>query len=51
MRTAISGPDEFDGEVALRTLANAALARAGQPSEDGEFLREVERVVLEGSDW
>ncbi|KLL10531.1 CopG family transcriptional regulator [Protofrankia coriariae] len=43
--------DELEGEAELTRLANAVLARTGQPSGDGLFLRESERVLREGTDW
>ncbi len=43
--------DELEGEAELTALANAALARAGQPSGDGLLLAESERIVAEGSSW
>lgn len=42
--------DELEGEAELTALANAVIARAGQPSSDGLFLRESERT-LEGTEW
>lgn len=42
---------ELEGSEDLTALANAAIARAGQPSETGDFLRESERHVLDGTDW
>jgi metal-responsive CopG/Arc/MetJ family transcriptional regulator len=42
---------ELEGEAELTVLANAVIARAGQPSGDGAFLRETERHVLGGSEW
>jgi metal-responsive CopG/Arc/MetJ family transcriptional regulator len=43
--------DELEGEAELTALANAALARAGQPSGDGLLLAESERIVAGGSAW
>lgn len=43
--------DELEGESELTALADAVIARAGQPAGDGEFLKESQRVVSEGSDW
>ncbi|WP_206443303.1 hypothetical protein [Candidatus Protofrankia californiensis] len=43
--------DELEGEAELTRLANAVLARVGQPSGDGLFLRESERVLREGTEW
>ena len=43
--------DELEGEAELTALANAALARAGQPSGDGLMRAESERIVAEGSAW
>lgn len=41
---------ELEGEAELTAMANAVIARAGQPA-DGLMLRESERVVREGSEW
>ncbi|ARC57670.1 hypothetical protein AS850_11365 [Frondihabitans sp. 762G35] len=35
----------------LTALANDVLTRAGQPSGDGEFVREAERTLLTGTEW
>ena len=43
--------DELEGAAELTALANAALARAGQPSGDGLLLAESQRIVAEGSGW
>lgn len=43
--------DELEGEAELTALANAVIARVGQPSADGLLLRESERAVLEGTEW
>ena len=42
---------ELEGEAELTALANATIARAGQPAGDGAFLRESERIILEGTEW
>lgn len=42
--------DELEGEAQLTAMANAVIARAGQPSGDGLFLREAERA-REGTEW
>jgi metal-responsive CopG/Arc/MetJ family transcriptional regulator len=42
---------ELEDEAELTTLANAAIARAGQPSGDGVFLGESERTVFRGTEW
>jgi hypothetical protein len=42
---------ELEGEAELTAMANAVIARVGQPGADGPFLRESERIVLEGSEW
>lgn len=42
--------DELEGGPELTALANAAIERAGQPSEDGTFTRESERVI-EDAEW
>lgn len=43
--------DELEGEAELTALANAVIARTGQPSGDRLFLRESERTVADGSEW
>ncbi|ROQ38710.1 hypothetical protein EDF46_2351 [Frondihabitans sp. PhB188] len=42
---------ELEGEGELTALANAAIARAGQPSGEGEFLRETARTTLRSTEW
>lgn len=43
--------DELEGASELTAVANAVLARTGQPSGDGTFLRESERVIREAVEW
>jgi len=43
--------DELEGASELTAAADAVLARAGQPSGDGAFLRESERLARDGVDW
>lgn len=43
--------DELEGASELTAAADAVLARAGQPSGDGVFLREAERLAREDVDW
>ena len=43
--------DELEGTSELTAIANAVLARTGQPSEDGAFLRESERLIREKTTW
>ncbi|UFS59445.1 CopG family transcriptional regulator [Subtercola endophyticus] len=43
--------DELEGASELTAIANAVLARTGQPSGDGLFLRESERVMRDGTEW
>jgi metal-responsive CopG/Arc/MetJ family transcriptional regulator len=43
--------EELEGAAELTALANAVISRVGQPTGDGAFLAETERVVLEGSEW
>lgn len=43
--------DELEGESELTAVANAVMSRVGQPSGDGTFLRESERVLREGTEW
>lgn len=43
--------DELEGGSELTAIADAVLARTGQPSGDGAFLRESERLIREKSEW
>ncbi|MFE7846655.1 CopG family ribbon-helix-helix protein [Microbacterium sp. NPDC057407] len=43
--------DELEGEADLTAMANATIARAGQPAGDSPFLRESERTLLASTDW
>ncbi|HEU0257227.1 MAG TPA: CopG family transcriptional regulator [Microbacteriaceae bacterium] len=43
--------DELEGASELTAAANAALKSAGQPSGDGLFLRESERLLRENVEW
>ncbi len=43
--------DALEGEAELTALANAAIARAGQPSGDAAFLVESERNLSQGTEW
>lgn len=43
--------DDLEGGSELTAIANAALARAGQPAADGAFLRESERIFAGGTEW
>jgi metal-responsive CopG/Arc/MetJ family transcriptional regulator len=43
--------DELEGASELTAIANAVLARAGQPSGDGIFLKESERSKRESIEW
>lgn len=43
--------EELEGEAELTAMANAVIARVGQPGVDESFLGESERIVLEGSEW
>ncbi|MFD4991781.1 ribbon-helix-helix protein, CopG family [Cellulosimicrobium cellulans] len=43
--------DELEGGSDLTALADAALADAGQPSEDGLFLAASEREMSRGTEW
>lgn len=43
--------DDLEGAAELTALANAVIARSGQPSGDELFQRESERVMREGADW
>jgi len=40
-----------EGEAELTALANAALARAGQPAADRVFVAESERLLVDSADW
>jgi metal-responsive CopG/Arc/MetJ family transcriptional regulator len=43
--------DELEGAAELTAMANAVIARVGQPSADSPFLGESERIAREGSEW
>ena len=43
--------DELEGANELTALANKAIAEAGQPSEDGLFLSESQRIIAGGGSW
>lgn len=43
--------DELEGASELTALANAAIARAGQPAGDGLFLRETQRTMEDDGQW
>ena len=43
--------DELEGTSELTRLANAAIARAGQPAEDGTFVKGSEQSMLEHTEW
>lgn len=43
--------DELEGEAELTALANAVLARSGQPEGDALFTHESERVQRDGVEW
>lgn len=43
--------NELEGESELTAIANAVIARVGQPSGDGIFLREAERVNRDDAQW
>ena len=43
--------EELEGEAELTALANAVIARLGQPSADSLFLHESERTMRESTDW
>lgn len=40
-----------EGESELTAVANAVIARVGQPSGDGQFLRESEHTKRNGLEW
>jgi metal-responsive CopG/Arc/MetJ family transcriptional regulator len=42
---------ELEGEAELTALANAIIARAGQPAEDGVFLDTSRRLMIDGAEW
>lgn len=42
---------ELEGAAELTALANAVIARVGQPTAGDAFLHESERNVLRGTDW
>jgi metal-responsive CopG/Arc/MetJ family transcriptional regulator len=43
--------NDLEGESELTAIANAVIARVGQPSGDGIFLRESERVNRADAQW
>ncbi|VTR78440.1 ribbon-helix-helix protein, CopG family [Cellulomonas hominis] len=43
--------DRLEGRSELTDLANAVIARAGQPSADGVFVGESTRIMAESTDW
>jgi hypothetical protein len=43
--------EELDGASDLTRIANAVIARAGQPTVDDAFLRASEQTIAEGSEW
>ncbi|WP_062303765.1 hypothetical protein [Demequina subtropica] len=43
--------DDLEGGSELTALANSVLERAGVRALEAPFLRESERIVLEGSEW
>lgn len=43
--------DELEGEAELTAMANAAIARAGQPHGDAVFLNESQRLMRENAEW
>lgn len=43
--------EELEGEAELTALADSVIARLGQPTAGGPFLREAERTVFEGTEW
>lgn len=43
--------DQLEGASELTAIANAVLARSGQPAGDGFFIRESERLITENIEW
>ncbi|TDW29871.1 hypothetical protein [Cryobacterium psychrophilum] len=43
--------NELEGESELTAIANAVIARVGQPSGDAIFLRESEQMKRDGVEW
>jgi hypothetical protein len=43
--------DDLEGEAELTAVANAVMARVGQPAGDGVFLRESGRNLHDGAEW
>lgn len=43
--------DELEGEAKFTALASTAIARAGQPSGDGIFVDEAQRLLIAGTEW
>lgn len=50
-RAAVHLADELEGTSELTRLANAALAAAGQPSEDRLFLDASRRAMTPEGEW
>lgn len=43
--------DELEDESELTRIANAVITETGQPSEDGIFISEGERLLQEDTEW
>ena len=43
--------EELEGTSELTAIADAVIAKSQQPSDDGLFLRESERLTQEGIEW
>ena len=43
--------DELECSSSLTTIADEVLGRVGQPSGDGLFLKESQRIISTGSEW
>jgi metal-responsive CopG/Arc/MetJ family transcriptional regulator len=48
---AASFADRLEGGRELTALADAVIARTGQPSADGAFVQESARVMAQGTEW
>ena len=43
--------DELEGVSELTAIADAVIARAGQPSGDGLFVDAARREIVRGTEW
>ncbi|WP_026927449.1 CopG family transcriptional regulator [Granulicoccus phenolivorans] len=43
--------EELEGKAELTAQADAVIARLGQPSQEGLFVAESERIILASTQW